>query len=180
METFSLTLKVVTLLTVWSRAGECRQTGSLHLKICSCLAKLLSYSRSAFFCQQNTVVLSVFLHLYCEMMSGKTFFRCLRKMLLQAIRENWGSSKIQEEREKQMYMFRRDWEWERILPFWTVVGELRTKTVGIGGIFEARVFRHFICLKVFRLPSWPAVSYLSSSDNARTELVRQVDLAGWL
>lgn len=53
----------------------------------------------------------------------------------------------------------------------------KKKTVGIWGISKTRVFRHFICLKVFRLASWPAVSYLSSSDNARTELVRQVDLA---
>lgn len=86
METFfntSMFFKVVILLTV-----ECRQADSLYLKVCNCLAKLLSYSRRAYFWQQQTAVLSVFHNFCCEMMSAKTFFKCLRKILLQAMKQN--------------------------------------------------------------------------------------------
>lgn len=180
METFFNTgmfFKVVILLTVWRREGECRQTDSLYFKVCNCLAKLLSYSRRSYFWQQQTVVLSVFRNFCCEMMSAKTFFKCLRKILPQAMMQNWGSRKIKEERKKKIQIQGRLGMGEKNSSSLSYDGWVQNKrAMGICSISEVRVLRHFTSIKFSDLQA-DFVSYLSLSGNGRTKLVWQVNLA---
>lgn len=107
LKAFSLILLDLSKYWLYGHCGErwwwCKQTGSFYIRISSCLAKLLSHSRRAYFSRTvGHCYPACLLHL--PLWSDEweeTFFGCLRKIWLHRTREKWGCRKMKEENKQK-------------------------------------------------------------------------------